>query len=53
MIFMAFCPDCKIEMERIVPDDNENYYKCPKCRYEITEEEIKQEEVEDRANDYE
>jgi Zn-finger nucleic acid-binding protein len=32
-----FCPDCKIEMEFIVPDDSENYYKCPKCKLELTE----------------
>ncbi len=32
------CPDCKVEMEYITPDDSENYYKCPKCREEFTEE---------------
>ena len=31
------CPDCKIEMELVVPDDSENYYKCPRCMMEITE----------------
>ena len=28
------CPDCKIEMELVIPDDNENYYKCPRCSME-------------------
>jgi hypothetical protein len=30
-------PDCKKEMELVVPDDSENYWKCPLCRLEITE----------------
>ena len=33
-ILTAWCPDCKVEMGKVVPDDNENYYKCPKCGYE-------------------
>lgn len=28
------CPDCKCVMELIVPDDSEDYYKCPKCGIE-------------------
>jgi Zn-finger nucleic acid-binding protein len=39
-----YCPDCKIAMELVVPDDNENYYKCPKCRMEIAEEDVKNED---------
>jgi len=31
------CPDCKIPMELIIPDDSENYYKCHKCGVEIAE----------------
>ncbi len=38
----ALCPDCKVEMELIVPDDNENYYKCPKCRMEIAQEDAEE-----------
>jgi DNA-directed RNA polymerase subunit M/transcription elongation factor TFIIS len=43
-ILTAWCPDCKVEMNKIVPDDNENYYKCPKCGYEITEAELLEEQ---------
>ena len=33
------CPDCKIPMELVVPDDSENYWKCAKCRLEIEQDE--------------
>ena len=38
------CDDCKCYMKLIIPDDNENYWKCPKCGTEIAESEILDEE---------
>ena len=32
------CPDCKKEMELVVPNNSENYYKCPFCGLEEAEE---------------
>jgi predicted RNA-binding Zn-ribbon protein involved in translation (DUF1610 family) len=32
-----WCSDCKVEMEFIVPNNSENYYKCPKCGVELAE----------------
>lgn len=45
-ILSVKCPDCKVELEKMIPDDNENYYKCPKCGYEITEAELLEEREE-------
>jgi len=44
-VISTLCPDCKIEMEFIIPNNMENYYKCPRCCQELTEEEAKESEA--------
>ena len=34
------CPDCKEVMEHICPNNMEDYYKCPRCRLEMTIDEV-------------
>jgi tRNA(Ile2) C34 agmatinyltransferase TiaS len=43
MFNKIYCPDCKVEMELIIPDDSENYYRCPKCNMEINQEDAEEE----------
>ena len=37
------CPDCYKEMELIIPNNTENYYKCHFCGVELSEDEAKDE----------
>jgi len=39
----VYCPDCKIKMELIIPNNAENYYKCPRCLIEINQEDAEEE----------
>lgn len=46
------CPDCGGYMDFLIPDDSENYYKCPKCKLEISEDDFNNDKIEDEANNY-